>query len=261
MNLKMLLPLVLLLCGLKSVAETRVRNVEGDKYEIFCPDAPNGKAVVICPGGGYAMLSMQHEGREFARWLAERGCLGLVVNYRLPHGESHIPYDDACGAIRYLRANAEEFGISPKEVGIMGFSAGGHLAASVATLSDDDCRPDFQILMYPVISMRDDITHVGSKRNLLGENPTEALVERYSTENRVSRQTPAALIILSADDDVVNPENSMRYYRALLDNGISVSLHIYPSGGHGWGFNDSFRYKKEMLTELEGFIKQIKGRK
>ncbi len=228
-----------------------------ESLTIFQPAVTNGKAIVICPGGGYEHLAMEHEGNDVARWLADKGYLCAVLKYRFPAGQCNIPSDDSRNAIRYLRVNAEKFGINPDSVGIMGFSAGGHLAATTATLSDDSSRPDFQILMYPVISMSPDITHWGSRNNLLGENASPLLVERYSLEENVDRNTPPAIIILAGDDDVVNPDNSIRYYNALRKNNVSASMFIYPKGGHGWGMRDSFSYKKQWMQELENWLENL----
>lgn len=234
-----------------------IRTDSGCLYNIFTPEKPNGKAIVICPGGGYALLSMQHEGTDFAKWLSEKGYLCLVLEYRLPEGNHEIPFEDAVKAIKYLRTNSKKLTIDAKQVGIMGFSAGGHLAATVSTLSGPLNTPDFQILMYPVISMSDEITHHGSRTNLLGPSPTDSLVKTFSVENQVTSTTPPALIILSADDSVVNPENSLRYFRALLEKNVHASMHIFPSGGHGWGFSDTFKYKKMMLEELDNWLSDL----
>lgn len=258
--------LALLACGVLAVAATvdeklpleaisnDSKSLNEQHYNIFTPENPNGKAIVICPGGGYVFLATQHEGTDFAKWLSDKGFLCLVLEYRFPQGNHEIPLDDATKAVRYLREHANEYSIDPHQIGIMGFSAGGHLAATTATLSTPDSRPDFQILMYPVISMADEITHHGSKTSLLGATPPDSLVERFSAEKQVTSGTPRALIILSSDDTVVDPENSLRYYRALRDNNVPASMHIYPSGGHGWGFNDGFRYKDAMLQELDSWL-------
>ena len=224
---------------------------------IFRPLKPNGKAIVICPGGGYEHLAIEHEGTDVARWLADKGYLCAVLKYRFPNGQCTLPSDDSRRAIRFVRRNAEKFGIFPDFIGIMGFSAGGHLAATTATLSDAQSRPDFQILMYPVISMSPEITHWGSRNNLLGKNASTLLVERYSLEENVDKDTPPAIIILAGDDNVVNPENSIRYYKALRKNDVPASMFIYPEGGHGWGMRDSFGYKKQWMQELEKWLENL----
>lgn len=224
---------------------------------IIRPQSPNGKAILICPGGGYEHLAMQHEGTDVADWLSGIGYTCAVLKYRFPEGHCTLPSDDSRDAIRYLRKNATGLGICPDSIGIMGFSAGGHLAATTATLSDSLSRPDFQILMYPVISMAPCITHWGSRNNLLGDNASDLLVERYSLEGKVGKDTPPAIIILSADDDVVNPQNSLRYFEALRKNNVPASMFVYPSGGHGWGMRDSFAYKTQWTSELENWLNKL----
>lgn len=231
-----------------------------ESLTIFRPTNPNGKTIVICPGGGYEHLAMEHEGTDVARWLSAKRYTCAVLKYRFPAGKCTIPSDDSRNAIRYFRTNAEKLGIKPDSIGIMGFSAGGHLAATTATLSDASSRPDFQILMYPVISMSPDITHWGSRNNLLGENASQFLVDRYSLEENVDGNTPPAIIILAGDDDVVNPDNSIRYYNALRKNNISASMFIYPKGGHGWGMRDSFSYKKQWMNELENWLEKLNSK-
>lgn len=224
---------------------------------IFRPTQPNGKAIIICPGGAYEHLAMEHEGTDVGKWLSDKGYTCAVLKYRFPEGRCTVPSDDSRDAIRYFRRHASEFGIRPDAIGIMGFSAGGHLAATTATLSDSLSRPDFQILMYPVISMAPDITHWGSRNNLLGENPSPMLLHRYSPDENVDSNTPPAIIIASADDKGVCPWNSIRYFDALRKNGIPASLFIYPTGGHGWGMRDSFGYKKQWQAELEKWLEEL----
>lgn len=220
------------------------------------PDATNntGMAVVICPGGGYGMLAMDHEGEWIAKWLAENGITGVVLKYRLPHGNYNIPADDAREALRLVRRKAAEWGIDPKKVGIAGSSAGGHLASTVSThIKDAESRPDFSILFYPVITSERGVTHQGSMDNLLGEKVNDAkMLAEYANEEHIDANTPPAILLLSDDDTVVWPENSIRYYRALKKNGIHASMYIFPFGGHGWGFNGDFKYHpmvKELISE------------
>lgn len=206
------------------------------------PTTNTGKAVIICPGGGYKKLAMDHEGHWIATWLAENGITGVVLKYRLPAGNNEIPASDANEAIRYIRANAARLGIDPHQIGIMGSSAGGHLAATVSTLPTDSMsRPDFSVLFYPVISSTPSIAHKGSFKNLLGDKSTDkTLLLKYSPEKQVTPQTPPAILLLSDDDKGVNPLNSISYYKSLKSNGIPASMHIFPEGGHGWGFNPEF---------------------
>lgn len=229
--------------------------VSNPSMEIFLPDPAKatGKAVVILPGGGYAIVAKDHEGTAWAPWFNDLGIAVAVVDYRLPYGDRSIPFGDAFEAMRYMRSNAEKFNINPEDIGIMGFSAGGHLASVVATQAPDDARPDFQILFYPVISMDRGLTHMGSHNNLLGEDAPLTLEQEFSSDLRVDTKTPPAILLLSDDDRSVDPANSIAYYNALRRQGISASLHIYPTGGHGWGFT-SCPWKKEMLTELAAWL-------
>lgn len=182
----------------------------------------------------------------------------VLLKYRMPNGHAEIPLNDSEQAIRMVRLHAAEWGIDPHKVGIMGHSAGGHFAATLSTLyTSAETRPDFSVLVYPVISMDADITHMGSRENLLGKQPSAQQVEHFSLEKQVNAQTPPAFLILAADDDTVNPENSLRYYSALLKNGVkNCVLHTYPTGGHGFGFGDSFLYKRQWTGELENWIEQ-----
>lgn len=211
-----------------------------------------GMAVVVCPGGGYTHLAMDHEGKQVAQWLAENGITGVVLKYRLPHGNYTIPADDAREAIRTVRRNAATWGVNPSKVGIAGSSAGGHLASTVSThITDAESRPDFSVLFYPVITSEAGVTHQGSIDNLLGELKTNPkMLAEYANELRVDTNTPPAILLLSDDDRAVKPENSIRYYRALKANGVPASMHIFPVGGHGWGFRPTFKYHEPVKILL-----------
>lgn len=211
-----------------------------------------GMAVVVCPGGGYTHLAMDHEGKQVAEWLADNGITGVVLKYRLPHGNYTIPADDAREAIRTVRRNAAKWGVNPEKVGIAGSSAGGHLASTVSThITDVESRPDFSVLFYPVITSQPGITHQGSIDNLLGDLKTDPkMLAEYANELRVDTNTPPAILFLSDDDRAVKPENSIRYYRALKANGVPASMHIFPVGGHGWGFRPTFKYHEPVKTLL-----------
>lgn len=214
-----------------------------------------GLGVVICPGGGYGRLAIDHEGFQMAQWLAANGITAAVLKYRMPNGHPEVPLEDAEQALRLLRGDVPGAGgfVCPK-VGIMGFSAGGHLAAYVSTMGA--VRPDFSILFYPVITSLPG--HQGSFNNLLGkENRTPESNTRYSLENQVSAQTPPALLLLSDDDTAVPPISSTRYYNALKEHGIEASMHIYPIGGHGWGFRDSFRYKAQWQQAVLDWLQRF----
>lgn len=234
----------------------RVANVVNPTITVYRPAKPNGMTILMCPGGGYARLAMNHEGHDMASWFNAMGITYAVLKYRMPNGHREVPLSDAEQAMRLIRKHAAEWGINPNRVGIMGASAGGHLAASLATLyGSEETRPDFQILFYPVISMVPGITHAGSRQNLLGDNPTKELEEAYSLERRVSPRSPQAFIMLSSDDGAVPPMNSIGYYLALNEQKVPVTMHIYPVGGHGWGFRDNFTYKRQWTGELEKWLR------
>ena len=220
----------------------------------FLPEKPSGKAIVGVPGGGYSMLSNTHEGYLASEWLNKRGISYFVVNYRLPNGDRTLPMGDVQKGIRIVRDSAAVWNIHPRDVGIMGFSAGGHLASVISTHSDYEVRPDFTILFYPVISMDEKVTHKYSCRNFLGEEgqKDKDLVRRFSTQNAVKRHlTPPALII-SANDDRLVPfvTNGLAYYTAMRKAGNECTMHVYPTGDHGFGFGHWFKYHDQLLTDL-----------
>lgn len=216
---------------------------------------PNGLAIIACPGGGYYNLATSHEGHDMAAWFNNQGITYSVLIYRMPNGNNEVPLSDAHQAIRVLRSRAKEWNI--EKTGIMGSSAGGHLASTAATHFEQDTRPDFQILFYPVITMDERYTHMGSRYGLLGKSPSKELIDKYSNEKQVTSQTPPAFIMHSSDDKVVPVENSINYYMALIKNGVPASLHTYPIGGHGWGYNESFTYKRQWTGELEKWLLEL----
>ncbi len=234
-----------------------VSDVTTPTLTVYPASHPNGMAIIMCPGGGYGGLAMKHEGHDMAPWFNTQGITYAVLKYRMPNGHHEVPLSDAEQAIRMVREHAAEWGVNPQRVGIMGASAGGHLAASLATLySSDKTRPDFQILFYPVISMQKGVTHGGSRKNLIGENPSQELEQKYSLERQVSPRTPQAFIMLSSDDNAVPPINGIGYFLALRDHKVPASLHAYPTGGHGWGFRDNFTYKRQWTEELEKWLRE-----
>ena len=201
-------------------------------------------------------LAMNHEGHDMANWFNSQGITYAVLTYRMPNGNNEVPLSDAQQALRIMRQHAKEWNI--QKLGIMGASAGGHLASTAAThFTDAETRPDFQILFYPVITMDPAYTHMGSHDNLLGKNPSKELEQKYSNELQVTPETPQAFIMHSSDDGAVPVANSVNYYTALVKNGVSASLHTYPVGGHGWGFRDSFPYKRQWTGELEKWLREI----
>lgn len=227
---------------------------------VFLPDADKatGQAVVCCPGGGYSHLAMDHEGYEWASFFNERGIALIVLKYRMPHANPDVPISDAKEALRVVRENAQKWNIDPQKVGIMGSSAGGHLASTVSTHSDMLTAPAFQILFYPVVTFDYKYTHQGSRHNLIGKNAAQELVTLYSNEKQASNQTPPAIMLLSDDDTAVPSPNSVNYYLALKQHGIKATMHIYPSGGHGWGIRKNFKYHKEMLADLSAWLDTLK---
>ena len=224
----------------------------------FLPKEPNGKAVVGIPGGGYSVLSNSHEGTLASGWMNEHGIAYFVVNYRMPKGDRTIPIGDAEKGFTIVRDSATAWGINPKMVGIMGFSAGGHLSSVISTLSAPAIRPNFSILFYPVISMDEKESHQNSCENFLGKDGLHdaTLVNKYSTDKAVKpRETPPAFVILSSDDNLVPPvTNGVAYYTAMKQAGNECALFVYPTGGHGYGFGQWFAYRNEMLATLEKWL-------
>lgn len=219
---------------------------------------PNQTAVIILPGGGYQHLAIDKEGTKVAQWLNSLGIPAFVLKYRLPNdlimkNKNVGPLQDAQEALRYVRQNAAKWNLDPNKIGILGFSAGGHLASTLSTHYDDkvyesaykvSARPDFSLLLYPVISMENQTTHKGSQTSLLGNNPSQELIDSFSNEKRVTAQTPPAFLIHATDDTTVLPENSINYYLALKKNGVAAELHLYEKGGHGFGLgvNDTSKF-------------------
>lgn len=206
-------------------------------------------AVIICPGGGYSILAYNLEGTDVAKIFNSWGVTAIVLKYRLPDDaimkdKSIGPLQDAQRALQYVRENAKELNINPQKIGIMGFSAGGHLAATASTHFEKSyisnprnisLRPDFSILSYPVISFTDSLAHFGSSENLIGKNPSQNVINNFSNELQVTKNTPPTFLVLASDDKTVNPENSIKYYEALLKNNVPAEIHIYQNGGHGFG--------------------------
>ncbi len=236
----------------------RVSEVSVPELWIYPAKKPNGQAVICAPGGGYKYLSTDNEGKMLVDWMNTQGITFAILKYRVPNGHPEVPLEDGRQAISIMRKKASEFGVNPDEIGIMGCSAGGHFAATLATMHGEErFRPDFEILLYPVISMTD-ITHTGSRNHLLGDNPTPEMIEKYSLENRVDSRTPPAFIVLASDDKTVDPLNTIYYVEKLQKNKIPYSLHIYPDGGHGFGFRDTNPYKAQWSGELERWLRSIR---
>ncbi|MFT2007624.1 alpha/beta hydrolase [Pontibacter sp. 13R65] len=233
----------------------RISNVRKPTLTVFLPEKgkANGTAVVICPGGGYARLASGHEGYDVAKKFNEQGIAAFVLKYRLPDATitsnpELAPLQDAQQALLVVRKRAKEWNVNPQKVGIMGFSAGGHLASTAGTHlqkvtvpnpENINLRPDFMMLIYPVISGDPEIAHLGSYQNLLGKEAAEAKIKEYSNEQQVTAQTPPTFLVHASDDKGVKSENSIRFYQALLQHGVPAELHLYQKGGHGFGLTNS----------------------
>lgn len=248
------------------------RGVTVPTLSVFLPDKVNatGAAVIICPGGGYSYLVMNNEGSEVAKELNKAGIAAFVLKYRLPSDlimkdRSIGPLQDAERAIQLVRENAAQWGIDVTKVGIMGFSAGGHVASTESThytnvvidnSNNINLRPDFSLLIYPVISFQDSILHKGSKKALIGEQATHEQTLKYSNEFQVDKNTPPAFLVHCTDDKVVPVDNSINYYQALRRNKIKAEMHIYSTGGHGFGMNNSTRTDKWM-NQCLAWLKEL----
>lgn len=288
------LTLVCLLSSPLSAQPDYLRPVDTPKTELLWPDGapgakgdedadkpaltlylPNrsqatGTLVVVCPGGGYQNLAMDHEGHQVARWLTSRGVAAAIVKYRLgPRYRHPAPLQDVLRAIRLMRSRAAEMDVKPDRIGVMGFSAGGHLASTAATLYDlaearvadgleaVSSRPDFAILGYPVIVFGADVTHKGSQRNLIGDSPAADLVARLSTDRQVDAQTPPTFLFHTTEDTAVPPQNSLAFYLALKNAGVPAELHIYEKGRHGVGLAPADR---ELATWTDRLLGWMRGR-
>lgn len=255
-----------------------VRHVSNPSLEVRLPAHGNatGRAVIVCPGGGYGGLAYDWEGSDFAGWLNSQGIAAIVLTYRLPvdgdvaHQKWLVPLLDAQRAIRLTRAHAAEWGVDPAKVGIMGFSAGGHLASTAGTHFDTgdakaadpvdrlSSRPDFMVLVYPVISMQQGVTHSGSRSALLGATPPEELVARYSNELQVTDQTPPTFLVHAGDDPAVPVQNSLLFYDALLQHKVPAELHIYPHGGHGFSFGFQHGHLRDWTDACARWLAELK---
>jgi acetyl esterase/lipase len=228
------------------------RGVTKPTLEVYLPEKEkaSGTAMIIIPGGGYSVVVYQGEGISTAKQFAKNGIAAFVLKYRLPddsimENKTIGPLQDAQQAIKLVRENASKWGVDVNKVGVIGFSAGGHLASTVATHfqkpvienpNNTNLRPDFQVVVYPVISMQDSLTHRDSRRSLLGKNPSKELIDEYSNELQVTNNTPPAYITHAADDKTVDVDNSIAYFESLRHHNVDVEMHIYPKGGHGFIF-------------------------
>ncbi|MFT3947429.1 MAG: alpha/beta hydrolase [Agriterribacter sp.] len=247
----------------------RISKISKPTLSIYLPEASkaNGAAVVICPGGGYGIVAASHEGYDVAKKFNEMGVAAFVLKYRMPNKKNQpdpsiAPLQDAQQAIITVRKNAAKWNVNPQRIGIMGFSAGGHLASTAGTHFDKvlvdnpgniSARPDFMLLVYPVISADIAITHAGSYKNLLGENPSEEQLDLYSNEKQVTDKTPPAFLVHASDDNGVSPNNSIVFYQALIKNKVPAELHIYERGGHGFGMYNKTT-KEEWMDRAKNWM-------
>jgi acetyl esterase/lipase len=246
----------------------RATEVHIPTLSVYLPAASNatGTAVLVCPGGGYGHLAMGHEGAEVAKWLNSLGVAAVVLKYRHRPYRHPVPLEDASRAMRWIRNRAQEYRVRPNRVGILGFSAGGHLASTVMThwdrgnptakgaLDRASCRPDFGILIYPVISLHEGIGHMGSRRNLLGDSPTPELIDELSNDTQVASDTPPTLLVHARDDRGVKPINSERFHAALQAAGISSELIYVEKGGHGFGLRHGWPEKCAAWMRGRGLL-------
>lgn len=261
--------------GKPGAPDRRVANVRVPTITIYesTNSNKNRAAVIICPGGGYAIEAIDKEGYEPARWFQDRGIVGIVLKYRLPQSTEGdtAPFEDISRAVRYVRHRASEWHIAPQRIGVMGFSAGGHLASTGAThfndvdlsatdpVDNESSRPDFQVLIYPVISMADDFGHRGSRERLLGKSPTPEAIAHASNDLQVTKETPPAFLVHTSDDPV-SCENSLRYAAALKKHGVPHELHLYERGGHGYGLRgingpvDDWPHRLEAWLTARGLV-------
>lgn len=237
--------------GEEKYANGRVDNISEAELYVYQPakDKNTGAAVVICPGGGYIREAIDHEGYQIAEYLKSIGVTGIVLKYRLPYGNPDVPISDVLEAMRLVRSKANEWGLDPHKIGVAGSSAGGHLASTAGThfdLGDPEAtdplkrissRPDFMLLLYPVISFRESVGHMGSRINLIGQTNDWGIAKKYSNEFWVTKDTPPTFFVLADDDHSVPPENSISFYREMKKYGIPAELHIFAKGGHGFGMH------------------------
>ncbi len=254
-----------------------IKNVQQPAIEVYLPtkQSATGQAVVICPGGGYGALAYDWEGMDIAKWFNGKGIAAIVLKYRLPNSRSvvvrhEVPLQDAQRALRLTRHHAASWNIDAGKIGVMGFSAGGHLAATLGTHFDQkmasstndaidalSARPDFMVLVYPVITLKEPHTHMGSRNSLLGEKANPELVALYSNELQVKANTPPTFIVHSADDEAVPVENSLLFYQALIKQGVSAEMHLYPAGGHGYSLAINKGYLQGWTDRLHDWLQHL----
>jgi len=255
----------------------RIAGVTNPTLTVFLPEKKDSflTAVIICPGGGYSRLATEHEGYEVAKTFTQKGVAAFVLKYRIPNDSNMnnkeiVPLQDAQRAFQLVREKAKEFNINPDKIGIMGFSAGGHLASTAGThfnmvvidnANNSNLRPDFMILGYPVISFADSLAHIGSRDNLIGKKASEEKIKLYSNELQVTPQTPPTFLVHAADDKTVKVSNSILFFEALLKNKVAAEMHIYQRGGHGFGLHNATTKDNWFDTAINWMIanKLMKG--
>ncbi len=250
-----------------------ITNVQKPTLAVYLPSKgnANGMGVLICPGGGYHGLAYDWEGIDIAKWFNSKGIAAFVLKYRLPISKSvtvdhETPLLDAQQALRIVRNNAESWNVSSNQIGIIGFSAGGHLASSTGThfryaIDSEKVRPDFMILVYPVITMDKAYTHMGSRVALLGDDPDKEIEVLYSNEFQVTKATPPTILIHSMDDDVVSVKNSLLFYERLINAGVPTEMHLYPEGGHGYSLALDDAHLSTWPSRVHDWLKQLKFKK
>ena len=231
-----------------------VENAPEGTLFVFTSEKSNGSSVIMCPGGGFLKTNLEHEGLDFAEWFTQKGMTYVHFKYRMPHENPDIPRQDIRLALAVIREKFPEFS---KRVGVMGASIGGYLATCSATILSDKEKPDFQILMYPVVSIDDRLTHLPCRERMFGHSYSPDKMVQYSPIEHVTSSTPVAFIVAASDDSVVSPQNGIQFAAQLQKSGVPISLHIYPTGGHGFGYNDSFVYKQEWLQELDVWLEKL----
>lgn len=237
-----------------------ISNISEASFTVYSPSAQKntGVALIICPGGAYRVEASENEGSLMAEWLVENGITGILLKYRLPNGHPDIPLKDAKETLRLVRKNALKWGINPDKIGISGYSAGGHLASLLLTQFDKSSRPDFGVLCYPLISLESSNENFkGLRKIFLGAQSEDVnAIQQYSSNLQVRTDTPSTILFHSDDDPAISSENSILFYQALKKNQVKSSLHIFPEGGHGWGFTNDFIYHEELKTLILDWLKQ-----
>lgn len=252
-----------------------IRKVDKPSISVFLPSLKNRskEAVIICPGGGYNILAYDWEGTDIAKWLNSNGITAIVLKYRLPHTKNNIegrlsPFLDLQRAVRLVRFHADEWGIDTNKIGVMGFSAGGHLASTLGTHFNENfftsdsidklnCKPNFLVLMYPVITFQEPLLHSGSRHFLIGDNIDTTLINYYTNHLHVTKKTPPTFLVHCADDKSVPVENSLIFYQKLRDNDVKAEMHIYPEGGHGFSLAIGNEYLGSWKDRCIDWIKKI----